>query len=119
MTQPGYPDLDRGHGRARVRTRPAGHDLELALEFAPAASPVVGDDVLEHGAEGRPIDGLALAEGNGAGGLVVVASGDDPVGIRDDGAVVEEYVDVVLGREERADVALEHEVRLPGPLDGF
>src|SRR6202042_2643330 len=77
--------------------------LTFALRFAPAASTVVGNDVLEHSAEGRRIDGLALADSNGAGSFVVVPSGDDAVGIRNDAAVVDEYVHVVPGREQRAD----------------
>jgi hypothetical protein len=48
-----------------------------------------------------------------------VAAGDDPLGVRDDPAVVEEDVDVVLGRQESADVALEDEIRLDPPLDGL
>ena len=46
-----------------------------------------------------------------------MATGDDALGVRDDGAVVEEDVDVVLGSQQRADVALKYEVRLDGPLD--
>src|SRR5450759_4068788 len=43
-------------------------ELAFALQLAPAASSVVGDDVLEHGAQGGRVDGLALADGHGAGG---------------------------------------------------
>ena len=46
-----------------------------------------------------------------------MAGGDDPFGIGDDPAVVEEQVDVIFGGEKRAHVALEHEVRLHRPLD--
>ena len=49
----------------------------------------------------------------------MVAAGDDPFGIRDYGAVVEEHVDVVLRGQQRADVALQYEVRLTGALDGL
>jgi hypothetical protein len=45
--------------------------------------------------------------------------GNDVLEIGDDGAVVEKYVDVVFGREQRADVALQDEVRTVGTLDGF
>ena len=45
--------------------------------------------------------------------------GDNSLGIGDDGAVVEKYVDVVLRRQQGADVALKHEVRTVGTLDGF
>ena len=46
-----------------------------------------------------------------------MAGRDDPLRIGDDGAVVHEHVHVVLGREQRADVAVEDEVRLDGSLD--
>ena len=52
-----------------------------------------------------------------AGGLVVVAAGDDALGIGNDRSVVQEDVDVVLRGQQCADVSLEHEVRLHPPLD--
>ncbi|MBT2533026.1 hypothetical protein J7E83_13025 [Arthrobacter sp. ISL-48] len=58
------------------------------MDFPPAASPVVGDDRPEHFAERLLVDGLAVAEGNGAGCLVVVSRSDDAVRIRNDAAVV-------------------------------
>src|SRR6266498_2287643 len=90
-----------------------------ALQLAPATGAVVRDDLLDHRGQGAGIDGLALADGHGTGGLVVVPAGDDPLGIRDDGAVVEEHVDVILRRQQRADVPAEHEVRTVGELDGL
>src|SRR5262249_15910526 len=103
-------------GRQSPRTAPS----ELAaLQPAPAAGAVVGDDVLEDGSEGARIDGFALAHGNRTGGLVVVAGRADSLGIRDYAVVVEKYVDVVLRRQQGADVALQHEVRTVGELDGF
>ena len=89
----------------------------VALELAPAAGPVVRDDLLEHRQEGTLVDRIALAEGDGASRLVVVAGGDDALGVGHDGPVVEEDVDVVLGGEERADVAIEDEVGLDAALD--
>src|SRR5438309_7284511 len=50
----------------------------VALQLAPAAGPVVGNDVFEHGGEGGCVDGLALVDGHGTGGLVVMAGGYDP-----------------------------------------
>jgi len=49
--------------------------------------------------------------------LFVVAGGDDSLGIRDDRPVVEKDIDMVLGRQQGADVALQHEVRAVGALD--
>ena len=47
-------------------------------------------------------------DGQRARALVLVAAGDDSRRIRDDGAVVEKHVDVVLRRQQRADVALQY-----------
>src|SRR5215207_4024154 len=93
--------------------------LASALQLAPAAGAVVGDNVLDHGGEGGRVDSFALADSHGAGGLVVVATGDNSLRIRDDSAVVEKYVDVVLRRQQRANIALQHEVRTVGALDGL
>lgn len=70
--------------------------ISFPLQLAPPARAVVGDDVLEHRGKGRPVDRFVLADGHGAGGLVVMAASDDSLGIRDDAAVVQKYVDVVL-----------------------
>src|SRR3954452_23399207 len=107
------PKTARNSKASRLTAPPA------LLQLAPAAGAVVGDDLAEHGLEGRRVDRLALPDRHGAGRLVVVAAGDDPLGVGDDPAVVEEHVDVVLGRQQGADVALQHEVRLDGPLDGL
>ena len=50
-------------------------------------------------------------------GLVALAPGDDPLGVGDHAAVVEEHVDMVPGGQQRADIAIENEVRLDGALD--
>src|SRR5262245_6794683 len=78
------------------------------FHLPPAAGAVVGDDCLERSGERRLVDGLALAYGHGSSGLVVVAAGDNALGVRHDPAVVEKDVNVVLGREQGADVALQH-----------
>src|SRR5215831_16693693 len=93
--------------------------LTPGLELAPAAGPVIGDDLPEHRTERGCVDPLALADGDRAGGLVVVTPGDDRLGIGDDGAVVEEDVDVVLRGEQGTDVVQQHEIRLAAPLDGL
>src|SRR5687767_12438857 len=82
----------------------------LAFELAPAAGAVVGDDVSEHCFEGRRVHGLALIDRDHAAGFVVVAGGDDVFGVRDDGAVVQEDIDVVLGGQQSAHVAVQDEV---------
>ena len=89
----------------------------LCLEFAPPPGTVVGDYLFEHGCEGSQVGGLSLSERNGSRCLVGLSGGDDPFWVGDDAAVVEEEVDVVLGRKEGADVSLEDEVGLHRALD--
>src|SRR6266536_4331735 len=112
---------DHAHCPPIHATTPRKHldPVAAALQLAPATGAVVGDDVLEHGGEGGRVDRFALSDGHGAGSRVFVAAGDDPLGIGDDAAVVEEHVDVVPGRQQGADVALQDEVRTVGALDGF
>src|SRR5687768_7207664 len=52
-----------------------------AFEFAPAASPIVGDDLFEHRHECTPVDLLVPPDRDGPRGLVLVAARDDPLGI--------------------------------------
>src|SRR5579862_613065 len=87
------------------------------LEFAPAASAVVGHDLLEHRLQGPRLNVLSTPVGDRPRGCVVVTAGDDPVRIWDDRAVVEEKVDVILGGKQGTDIALEHEIRPVAPLD--
>lgn len=96
-----------------------GGSTARALQAPPAAGAIVGDDLFDDGREGWRRDGLTLADRDGARRRVAMSAGDDPVRIGDDAAVVDEDVDVILGREERANVAVKHEVRELGALDGF
>src|ERR1700719_4866093 len=98
---------------------PARRGSTFALQLTPASRTVVGNDVPEHFGECGRVDGFTLADGHGASSLVLVTCGDNPLRIGDYGAVVEEYVYVVLGRKQRAYVALQHEVRTVGALDGL
>src|SRR5688500_701382 len=115
----------RRRARSMYPTRPSsrlrtGPDLSVAgsgLDLAPAARPVVGDDLPEHRQKRRLVDRFALAKGNGSRGLVVVSGGDDAFGVGNDSTVVDEDVHVILGREQSADVPVEHEVGLHGALD--
>ena len=91
----------------------------VVFDLSPAAGAVVRADLVQHGGQRRERDGCVAVEGDGAGGLVGVSAGDDVVGVRDDQAVVEEQVDVVLGGEEGAHVAVEREVRLNAAFDGL
>jgi hypothetical protein len=89
----------------------------FAPELAPATRAIVGDDLPEHREEGALVERVVLAEPDRPGRVVVVAGGDDALGIGDDRPVVEEDVDVILRREEGADIAVEDEIRLDRSLD--
>src|SRR5918999_734951 len=117
--QPGTTDLTQGLLGGWPGNQRSHNLVTYTLELAPAAGPVVRDDLLEHGAESARVERLALTDGHRSRGLVVVSARDDPFGIGDDPAVVEEHVDMVLGRQEGADVAFQHEVWLDGALDGL
>src|SRR5215218_4031670 len=56
------------------------------LECPPSASAVVGDDLREDGGERSGVDRPVLVGGDGARRLVVVAAGDDVLGVVDDAA---------------------------------
>jgi hypothetical protein len=51
------------------------------------------------------------------GGLAVVTPGDDVLGVGDHRSVIQENVDVLLRRQESADVALQDEVGAVSELD--
>ena len=87
--------------------------------MTPAASPVVGNDLLEHRRQCRFVDRFALTDRHCSSGFVAVSSGDDFLWIRDDSAVVKEDIDVCFRCQQGADVAVKHEVRLLGAFDGF
>src|SRR5262249_43485666 len=87
------------------------------LDLSPATGSVVGGDLDKQGGRGWGGDAAAGAEGDGTGRLVAVPAGDDAVCIGHDRAVVEEQVDVVLGGEQRAHVAVEDEVGPHPALD--
>src|SRR5215510_2656828 len=89
----------------------------LPLQPPPPTASVVADDLLEHRRQSRSVDRLAFVDSHGARRLVGVASSDDSFRIRHNASVVEKDVDVILGREKRANVAVEHEVRLDTALD--
>jgi hypothetical protein len=77
----------------------------VPFHLAPTPSAIVRDDVLDDRRERSPIDGVASADRDRARGLIAMAAGDDAQGIRHYATVVQKDVDVVLGGEERADVA--------------
>src|SRR5262249_22308230 len=86
-------------------------------DLSPATGSVVGGDLEKQGGQGVGGDAVAGAEGDGTAGFVAVPAGDDAVWIGHDRAVVEEQVDMVLGGEQRAHVAVEDEVGPHPALD--
>jgi hypothetical protein len=106
-------------GGRRMRVSPSCRGrLTLSASVSPAAAAAVGDDLPEHGAERGRSDDLALANRNRAAVLLRWPAVVIPRRVRDKPAVVTEDVDVVPG-QQRTDVALTHEVLLPGPLDAW
>src|SRR5215472_2595991 len=82
--------LVNGLGSARTGASVLGSArlaISLLLELAPAAGPVVGVDLPEHRGQRGAVEGLGLADGHGAGGLVAVPAGDDPLRVGHDAAV--------------------------------
>ena len=116
---PAAGDQLAGAASGQVGRRSGSTDLRsaLLLELAPPTRPVVRDDLPEHLTQRRGVDLLTLANSDRSGRAVLLPAGDDALRVGNDRAVVEEHVDVVLGRQQRGDVAVQHEVRLNGPLD--
>src|ERR1051326_697335 len=94
----------------------SGAEGVLLLDTSPAAGAVSRDDRTNHLQQGRLVDRVASIDLDRPGGRIALALVDDAVGIPD-GRVVDEDVDVVLGREQGADVALQNEVGPHRSLD--
>jgi hypothetical protein len=90
-----------------------------AFQLSPAACAVVCNNLFEHGTKGGPIERFAPADSHGSSGLVFVSAGDNSLRVGHDATIVKEYIDVVFGGQQGADVALEHEVWLARALDCF
>ena len=60
---------------------------------------------------------FALTHLDCSGGLIAMPLIDDSFRIWRDG-VIDKYIDVILGRQQGADVAFKQEVRAVGALDG-
>src|SRR5439155_11108304 len=86
--------------------------------LAPATGAVIGDDGLEESHQGTLVDDIALTNLDRSRGEVVMPLVDDALRVGRDG-IVDEHIDVVLGPEQRTDVAVQREVGLPGPFDGL
>jgi hypothetical protein len=84
----------------------------------PPATSAVRDDLLEHRGEGGRVDLLALPNGDGAGGLVLVP-GRDALWVWHDRAVVEKHIHPVPGCQQSAHISFEREIRLARTRDGL
>src|SRR5215831_18003618 len=90
----------------------------VALQLAPAASAVVRHDGLDKRDKCLFVHGFALTHLDCSGGLIVMPLIDDSFEIWRD-RVIDKDIDVVLGRQQGADVAFKYEVWTVGALDGF
>src|SRR6185312_9928169 len=89
--------------------RPFLHDRRLllaALQLAPATGAVVGDDSPKKVRKRVLVHGFALANLNCPSGQVALSLVDDTLRIGRDG-VVDKHIDMIFGRQQRADVAIQ------------
>src|SRR5260370_31195511 len=89
------------------------------LQLPPATGAIVRDNLPKHRREGGSVDSLTLPNGDGTRGLVVVSARDNAVWVRHNRAVIQEHIDPLLGRQQRADVSVKREIRLARALDGL
>jgi hypothetical protein len=92
--------------------------LLTPFELAPPARAVIGDNGPKEGQQGALVDGFALTDLNRPRGPVPVSLIDKALGIGYDG-VVDENGEMVLRSQQRADIALQRKIGLPGALDGL
>ncbi len=78
----------------------------------------MGDNGLEEVQQGALVDGFALTDLNRPRGPVPVSLVNQALGIGHEG-VVDENGEMILGSQQRADVAMQREIGLPGALDGL
>ena len=90
----------------------------VALHRAPAAHTVVCDNGLDKRDTCLFVHGFALTHLDCSSGLIVMPLIDDSFGIWCE-RVIDKDIDVVLGRQQGADVAFKYEVWTVGALDGF
>lgn len=89
-----------------------------ALQPAPATGAIVRRDRLDKLGKRVSVQCFASAHLYCPRGLIALSLIDDPFRVGRDG-IIDENVDVVPRRQQRADVAFKHEVRAIGALDRF
>src|SRR2546428_9774701 len=92
--------------------------LLIPFELATPTRPVMGDNGPKEVQRGPLVDEFALTDLNRPRGPVPVSLVNDSLGIGHDG-VVDENGEMILGSQQRADVALQRKIRLPGALDSL
>src|SRR5690349_14333789 len=92
--------------------------LLTPFELAPPARAVIGDNGLKEVQKGARVDGFILTDLNRPCCQVPLSLVNNSLGFVRDGVVVEN-VDMVLRSEQRADIAMQRKIGLPGALDGL
>jgi hypothetical protein len=92
--------------------------LLTPCELAPPARAVMGDNGLKEVQQGTLVDGFALMDLNRPRGPVPVSLVNNALGIGHEG-VIDENGEMILRSQQRADVALQRKIGLPGALDGL
>jgi hypothetical protein len=92
--------------------------LLTPFELAPPAGAVIGDNGLKEVQQGALVDGFALTDLNRPRGQVPVSLVNKALGIGHEG-IVDENVEMIFRSQQRADIAIERKIGLPGALDGL
>ena len=88
------------------------------FELAPPARAVISDNGLKEVQKGALVDGFILTDLNRPCCPVPLPLVNNTLGIGHDG-VVDENGEMILRSQQRADVALQRKIGLPGTLDGL
>jgi len=88
------------------------------FELAPAAGTIVGDNGFKKVQKSALVNGLALANLNRPRCQVALPLVNNALGIGHDG-VVDKYVDMIFGPEQRTNIATERKVWPVGAFDGL
>ncbi len=91
---------------------------KLPFELAPPSSAIISDNGLKEAQKGALVEGFAPMDLNCPRCQVPLSLVNNALGIGCDG-VVDENVEMIPRAQQRADVAIQRKIGLPGALDGL